>query len=179
VPLPATAENRAWTGSITFNKDITLGITLDGAKAPQGVASFIADVKDKYLVGKTCHRLVLTATSGLIQCGSFDGKGSSDTGYSFGPIENAPADGVYPAGTIALARVGDNAYSQGHQFFIVLKPVKLPADTVGGYTIIGTVTSGLAKMLSTIAAGGVAAGGSSATDGPPVVATTITGLSIK
>ena len=66
-----------------------------------------------YYLGKTCHRLVKTATAGLIQCGSIDGTGATDPTYSFGPIENPGAGGLYPAGTIAMARAGDDAVQPG------------------------------------------------------------------
>ena len=63
----------------------------------------------------------LSESAGLLQCGSLDGTGASDPSYSFGPVENAPIDDVYPAGTIAMARVADDAYSIGRQFFIVFQ----------------------------------------------------------
>ena len=178
IPNPSVAEARTWTGELALN-DVTLGITLDGAKAPQGVSSFVTSARAGYFDAKTCHRLVRTETAGLIQCGSIDGAGASDPAYSFGPIENAAPDGIYPAGTIALARSGDNAYSQGHQFFIVFEDAQLPADSVGGYTIIGSVTSGLDQLISQIADGGIVPGVGGASDGSPVVPTTITRLTIQ
>ena len=174
IPDPSTAEGRPWTGTLTLN-DITLGIELDGVKAPQSVAVFVQEVQDGYFPGKTCHRLVTPPTS-LIQCGSLAGDGAGDQTFMFGPIENAPADLVYPAGTIALARAGGVAYSQGHQFFIMLADGSLPNDTAGGYTVFGKVTSGLDKVISSIADAGTKDGKS---DGQPAVATTITAVTIK
>lgn len=175
VPDPALAEGRSWTGTLALN-DIELGIELDGVAAPQAVASFVQGVQQEYYPGKTCHRLVLTDTAGLLQCGSLDGQGTSDPGYGFGPIENAPADQVYPAGTIAMARIGNDAYSQGRQFFIVFQDTTLPADGAGGYTVFGQVTSGLDQLVSGIADAGTADGSA---DGPPAVSTAITGLTIQ
>ena len=74
----------------------------------------------------------------------------------FGPIENAPADGRYPAGTIAMARAAGDAYSQGHQFFIMYGDGTIDNDAAGGYTVIGHVTSGLDKFVTDIANAGVA-----------------------
>jgi len=111
----------------------------------------------------------------VLQCGSLDGAGGTDPEYSFGPIENAPADDVYPQGTIAMARA-DSAYSNGHQFFIVYGDTTIPANAAGGYTVIGTVTSGLDALQSGVAAGGVVDG---ASDGAPVVAATITSATIQ
>ena len=176
VPSPDVAEGKTWSGTLTLNDTIALGISLDGALAPQAVSSIVTDSSSGYYIGKTCHRLVQGDTAGLLQCGSLDGTGASDPEYSYGPIENAPADGVYPAGTIAMARGGDNAYSNGRQFFIVFKDTTLPSDTAGGYTVVGTVTSGLDSLVSQVALGGTSNGSS---DGPPLVPTTITGLTIQ
>jgi len=178
IPAPATSESRTWTGKLSLN-DVQLSIAIDGAAAPQGAAAFIGDVASGYLLGKTCHRLVVSPTAGLIQCGSTDGVGGSDPTYSFGPIENSPANGIYPAGTIALARSAGNGFSQGHQFFIVFSDAQLPADEAGGYTVIGHVTGGLDQLKANIVAAGISNGGSSASDGPPVKATTITNASIR
>ena len=175
VPDPATAEGRTWTGDLTLN-DIPLGISLDGALAPQAAASLIGDIQNGYLVGKTCHRLVDSEGFRVLQCGSLDGTGASDGSYSFGPIENAPADEVYPTGTIAMARAKDNAYSNGHQFFIVFGDTTIDTDTAGGYTVVGTVTSGLDQLQTGVIDGGIADG---ATDGAPVVPTTITAATIQ
>jgi peptidyl-prolyl cis-trans isomerase B (cyclophilin B) len=179
VPDPSVAEARTWTGTLQLN-GLDFGIELDGAAAPQAVASFVTSTDDGYYQDKTCHRLVLTETAGLIQCGSFDGVGGTDTGYSFGPLENTAPDGAtYPAGTIAMARAADNAYSQGRQFFITFGDSTLPDDSVGGYTIIGHVTSGLDQLLLDIAGGGITDTGRGSQDGAPTIPTVITGLSIQ
>ena len=99
---PSLAENRTWTGTLTIN-GIALGIELDGANAPQATAGLSA-AAERLLPGqdlpppRTTERLRLPAVRSL------DGTGAGDPGYSYGPIENAPADDVYPAGTIAMAR---------------------------------------------------------------------------
>lgn len=178
IPDPAVAGGRTWTGEMDLN-NVPLTISLDGVAAPQAVAVFVTDIQNGYFAGKTCHRLVSDPGAGLIQCGSEDGTGKTNPNFAYGPIENAPADNVYKKGVIAIARVGNDDYSQGHQFFIVFQDTTLPADTAGGYTVIGTVTAGIDQLVSDIAAKGVAAGGSSATDGPPVVATTITKVTIQ
>lgn len=175
VPDPALAEGRTWTGTMGLN-DVSLEISLDGAAAPQAVSSFVASTQAGYFTDKTCHRLVSSETAGLLQCGSLTGDGSTDTSYSFGPLENVPGDEIYPAGTIAMARVGDNAYSQGRQFFVVFDDTQLPNDSVGGYTVIGQVTGGLDALKTQIADAGVVDGQQ---DGAPVVPTTITSLTLQ
>jgi peptidyl-prolyl cis-trans isomerase B (cyclophilin B) len=174
IPDPATAEARTWEGTLTLN-DIPLGIELDGAAAPQAVASFVQEVADDYFIDKSCHRLT-TGPSYLIQCGSLDGAGNGDPNYMFGPIENAPADNVYPAGTIALARASGAAYTQGHQFFIMLRDGTIPSDAAGGYTVFGKVTSGLDALIAGVADAGTEDGSS---DGRPAVPTTITAVTVQ
>jgi peptidyl-prolyl cis-trans isomerase B (cyclophilin B) len=142
------AEDRVWTGEFVFN-ETPVGIELDGTVAPQAVAGFVQDFGQTYYPGTTCHRLA--GDLSFLQCGSVDGVGGPDPLYSFGPIENAPADDLYPAGSIAMAR-GADPYSNGHQFFIVLTDTTLDGST-GGYSIVGTVTSGLEELRALVAGG--------------------------
>jgi peptidyl-prolyl cis-trans isomerase B (cyclophilin B) len=135
VPDPAVAEGRTWTGEMTVN-DIPLGISLDGAAAPQGVANFVTLAQKGFYNGLTCHRLTTSPGFGVLQCGDPNGDGSGGPGYSFGPIENAPEGDVYPAGTIAMARQGGNGSSMGSQFFIVYEDTTIPSDAAGGYTVL-------------------------------------------
>ncbi|HSP51760.1 MAG TPA: peptidylprolyl isomerase [Cryobacterium sp.] len=174
VPSSALAEDRTWTGTLALN-GIPLGIELDGALAPQAVSSTIDLINTDFYQDVTCHRL----TDGgffVLQCGDPDGTGSGGPGYSYGPIENAPADDVYPAGTLAMARQGGNAYSMGSQFFIVYEDTTIPADAVGGYTVLGRVTSGLDEIKAQVTDAGVADGSS---DGTPAVPTSITQVSVQ
>ena len=174
VPSSDVAGGRTWTGTLTLN-DIPLGIELDGALAPQGVSSTLNLIQTGFYTGVSCHRLT---TIGLfvLQCGDPTGDGTGGPGYSYGPVENAPADNVYPAGTIAMARQGDNGYSMGSQFFLVYENTTLPADTAGGYTVLGKITTGLDQVKAQITDAGVQGG---AGDGAPVVATTITAVTVQ
>lgn len=174
VPPKTLAEDRTWTGTMTIN-GIPLGVSLDGAAAPQAVSSTVSLVQKKFYDGLTCHRL----TNGgfyVLQCGDPDGNGQGGPGYSYGPVENAPADNVYKAGTIAMARQSNNAQSQGSQFFIVYQDTTIPSDDAGGYTVIGQVTSGLGQLVADVADKGVQGGG---TDGKPAVATTIDSFTLQ
>ncbi|UFS60275.1 peptidylprolyl isomerase [Subtercola endophyticus] len=173
VPSSTLAEGRPWTGTMTLNTNIPLAITLDGAAAPQAVSSFISLAQAGFYTGLTCHRLTTTGIY-VLQCGDPNGDGSGGPGYYYGPVENAPADNVYPAGTIAMARQSDAAYSQGSQFFIVYQDSTIPADTAGGYTVIGNVTSGMPTLQTDVIAAGVQSGTEK-----PAVATTITGLTVQ
>lgn len=182
VPPTSVAQARTWTGSLSLNS-VKLGISLDGSLAPQSVASFVTDVKDNYFKGLLCWRMTNQADFYVLQCGTSSPTGADATSYSFGPLENTPTDNAYPAGAIVEARTSDNAYGQGHQFFIVYKPTVIPPDSVGGYSIFGQVTSGLPDLISQITSKGIkkpAKGATtSAVDGPPVVTTRITSVTIK
>jgi peptidyl-prolyl cis-trans isomerase B (cyclophilin B) len=179
-PDPSIAENRMWAGELTIN-DVVLGIELDGVNAPQATAGWVQAAADAYYPGKTCHRLATSDGFAFLQCGSLDGTGASDPGFAYGPIENAPADGIYQAGTIAMARTQDNAYSNGHQFFIVTSATTLGTDTAGGYTVVGQVTSGLENLIAQITSAGIdpAQIGADGQSGAPLVPTTITSLTLE
>jgi len=174
VPSPDLAEGRTWTGTLTLN-DIPLGIELDGAAAPQAVASEINLIQSGFYDGTSCHRLTKDSIW-VLQCGDPGGDGTGGPGYSYGPVENAPEDGIYPAGTIAMARQPQNGYSNGSQFFLVYEDTTLSPDEAGGYTVIGRVTSGLDQLKAGVTDVGTADGGS---DGAPAVPVTITGFTIQ
>ncbi|GIG38205.1 peptidylprolyl isomerase [Cellulomonas pakistanensis] len=170
VPDASLAEDRTWTGTITTSQG-DIGLELDGAAAPQAVASFVTLAGEGYFDGTGCHRLT---TDGIyvLQCGDPTGTGTGGPGYAFGPIENAPEDDVYPAGTLAMARQGGNGESMGSQFFLVYEDSTIPADDAGGYTVFGRITSGL-DVLQAVADAGVSGG---ATDGAPATPVTIEGV---
>ncbi|HEY0249306.1 MAG TPA: peptidylprolyl isomerase [Gryllotalpicola sp.] len=179
VPSKSLAAGRNWTGTLTLNKDIPLGVTLDGKAAPQAVSSTISLIKKSFYTGTVCHRLTTGSGFDVLQCGGAKTLAAGPTGgpgYSYGPIENAPKDNVYKKGVIAMARQGGNAYSNGSQFFIVYGDTTIPSDAAGGYTVIGQVTSGLDKLISSVTSKGTSDGSQ---DGAPKVATTITGFTIK
>jgi len=170
LPDAALAEGRTWTGTITTSQG-DIGVELDGALAPQAVANFVTLAQEGYFDGTDCHRLT---TSGIyvLQCGDPTGTGTGSPGYAFGPIENAPADDVYPAGTIAMARQGGDGASMGSQFFLVYEDSTIPSDAAGGYTVFGRITSGL-DVVQAVADAGVSGG---ASDGSPATPVTIEGV---
>jgi peptidyl-prolyl cis-trans isomerase B (cyclophilin B) len=159
VPPKSLAQGRAWKLTLVTTCG-TITMRLDGAKAPQATASAIFLARQKFWAGTPCHR-VTTEGIFVLQCGDPTGSGSGGPGYSFGPVENAPTSGVYPAGTVAMARAS-SPDSNGSQFFIVYKQTSLPTNG-GGYTILGKVTSGL-DVVQKVAAGGAQPAG----DGKPV-----------
>lgn len=172
VPDPSVAEGRTWSARLgTTAGDLTL--ELDGAAAPQAVASFVTLAREGFFDGTTCHRLVDQGIF-VLQCGDPTGTGTGGPGYRFGPIENAPADDVYPAGTVAMARVSGDGSSMGSQFFLVYEDSTIPADAAGGYTVLGTVVSGM-DVLKDVAAAGIAEG----TGSTPATEVTIEGVELQ
>nr|WP_255480028.1 peptidylprolyl isomerase [Quadrisphaera sp. RL12-1S] len=164
-PDASVAQARAWTGTITTSCG-PIGIQLEGAQAPKAVASFVSLAEKGFFNGTPCHRLV-TAGIYVLQCGDPTGTGTGGPGYSFGPVENAPSDNVYPAGTIAMARQGGNGDSQGSQFFLVYKDSTIPSDSAGGYTVFGRITSGL-DVVERVAEAGVSGGAGDGTPTTPI-----------
>jgi peptidyl-prolyl cis-trans isomerase B (cyclophilin B) len=126
-------------------------------QAPETVNSMLFLAQEGYFDLTACHRLT---TEGIfvLQCGDPKGDGTGGPGYSV-PDENLPAEGAnnYPAGSVAMANAGPG--TAGSQFFIVYEDTTLPS----GYTLWGTVASGL-DVVRGIAAAGVEGGGG---DGPP------------
>jgi peptidyl-prolyl cis-trans isomerase B (cyclophilin B) len=173
VPDKSLAENRTWTGTISINNE-PLTVELDGKKAPQAVANFVSLAKEGFFDEISCHRLT---TEGIfvLQCGDPAGDGTGGPGYSWGPIENAPADDTYQTGTLAMARQGGNASSMGSQFFIVYNESVIPSDAAGGYTVFGKITGGV-ENLKPIIIGGVSDGSG---DGKPALPTTINSIQVK
>lgn len=154
-PAANTSMGKKWTWTL----ETTCGpimIELDGAKAPQAVASAVFLAQQGFYSSTPCHRLT---TEGIyvLQCGDPTGKGTGGPGYSYGPVENAPKNDLYPAGTVAMARQGGNGSSMGSQFFLVYKDSTIPSDAAGGYTVLGKITGGLGT-LEKVAAGGVVGG---------------------
>ncbi len=172
VPPASAAAGKTFTGSLSLN-GAAMGVEIDGTKAPQAAAVFKSLADEGFFKGLSCHRLTNADNFGVLQCGSKAGDGAADPAYQWGPVENSPADGKYPAGTIAVAR-GSSTYSNGTQFFIVYKDTVLP-QTDGGYTIMGKVTSGL-DVVQKIANAGITGG---STDGAPVTPVTIDSFTLQ
>ncbi|MGC5584845.1 peptidylprolyl isomerase [Ornithinimicrobium sp. W1665] len=153
-----------WAGAeeVTATIRTTCGdlvVDLAAGAAPQTVASFAFLAEQGWWEDSPCHRVT---TSGIfvLQCGDPTGTGRGNPGYGYG-VENAPDDGRYPPGTLAMARTQDPD-SNGGQFFIVYQETQLPTQG-GGYTVFGQVTEGL-EIVEAVAAEGAEGG---AADGAP------------
>lgn len=173
LPDASAAQGRTW--EVVLDTCVgEIGLELDGATAPHAVASFLTLADGGYFDGTGCHRLYTGEVSGL-QCGDPTFTGVGGPGYRFGPLENAPDDGVYPAGTLAMARSTGDPDSMGSQFYLVFADSHVPPDSAGGYTVFGRVTSGL-DLLRAVGAEGVQ---DDAAEGPPEVPVTIERVEIQ
>ncbi|MBM6403902.1 peptidylprolyl isomerase [Phycicoccus sp. CSK15P-2] len=173
LPDKAVAEGKTYEATIATNcGDIV--VRLDGTKAPQAVASFLELARQSYWKDSPCHRL--TATEGLkvLQCGDPTGTGQGGPGYGFG-VENAPEDGTYPRGTLAMARTSDPEQGNGGQFFVVYGDTSLPDPD--GYTVFGTVTSGL-DIVDKVAAAGIVPSDRGPDDGTPAAPISILSVAV-
>lgn len=171
-PDESLAENRNWAGTLNLNEDL-VEFTLFGDLAPKATANFISLSQQGFFEGTSCHRLV---TEGIfvLQCGDPDGTGRGGPDYRFGPIENDPADDIYPAGTIAMARTSNDGQSMGSQFFLVFEDSQIPSDIVGGYSIFGQIDNGL-ETVANIASKGTEDGSS---DGRPATEAVLTNITL-
>lgn len=168
-PDPADAEGRTW--ELTMHTSAgDIGLEVDGENAPQAAANFLRLARDGFYDGTACHRLL---PDSLLQCGDPTATGTGGPGYSFGPIENAPEDDLYPAATLAMARQGGNGESMGSQFFLVFADVTLPSDSAGGYSVFGRVTEGL-DILQQVGSAGTVEGSEQ-----PALPVTIEGVTIE
>ena len=147
LPDKATAAGKTFVATVTTNCGV-ITMELDGAKAPQTVASFLGLAKSGYWADSPCHRLT---TSGIfvLQCGDPTGTGGGDPGYGYG-VENAPKDFTFAPGTLAMARTSDPE-TNGGQFFVVYKQTVL--QDPAGYSIFGRITSGMGIVDKIAAAG--------------------------
>ncbi|MGB3414081.1 MAG: peptidylprolyl isomerase [Microbacteriaceae bacterium] len=174
-PSPDLAENRIWTGEMKIDQ-AALEFELFGDLAPQAVSSFVNLANKDFFEKVSCHRLTNYGAMSVLQCGDPLGNGLGGPGYTFGPIENAPADQLYPAGYLAMARPGENPNGMGSQFFIILSDAKIPNDNVGGYTVFGKITSGLDDLIKDVTSLGVVGG---AEDGKPVAPAVLSSISVE
>jgi peptidyl-prolyl cis-trans isomerase B (cyclophilin B) len=150
-----------------------IGLTLDRAKAPCTVNSFVSLAGQGYFDNTDCHRLTTGEGLKVLQCGDPTAQGTGGPGYTIAdepPTGLAPAAGgsvVYPRGTVAMAKTSA-PNSGGSQFFLVYADSTLPPE----YTVFGTIDeAGLATIDKAAAGGSDNSNGQG--DGKPVTPVTI------
>jgi peptidyl-prolyl cis-trans isomerase B (cyclophilin B) len=151
--VPATGR----VGAVIQTNEGPITITMDRAKTPCTINSFLSLAEQKYFDATACHRLV---TSGmyLLQCGDPTGTGTGGPGYTF--RDETYSTDTFPAGTVAMANAGTN--TNGSQFFLVYANTGLPPK----YTVFGQIDAAGIAVIAKIAADGQD-GSNSAGDGKP------------
>lgn len=158
-PDPAVTPSTGIVKVILATNQGPMILSLDRAKAPCTVQSFLHLAKSRFYDFTTCHRLTLYPTLKVLQCGDPSGTGERGPGYSYKDelptdLPNWPGDTtgtrkVYARGTLAMANAGPN--TNGSQFFLVFGDSRLRPD----YTVFGSVDRLGLKALDKIAAAGI------------------------
>ncbi|MEV0420377.1 peptidylprolyl isomerase [Streptosporangium canum] len=161
VPLPPdprrTPTRRVSAVLETNHGDI--GLTLDPAKAPCTVQSFVHLIRHKFYDVTSCHRMTAYDRLKVLQCGDPGFTGEGGPGYRYKdelPVDLPPWPGTptgerktYARGVLAMANAGPD--TNGSQFFLVYGDSGLSPN----YTIFGTVDAAGLAVLDRIAAGGI------------------------
>lgn len=139
-PQMCIDADRTYTATFTTPKG-AFTATLDAAAAPETVNNFVVLARSRFYDGIPFHRIVPdfviqagdpTDTEDLTQLGA------GGPGYTI--AEEPPADGVYAAYDLAMAKTAE-PNSTGSQFFVVTgDPAPLNANP--GYSLFGKVTEG-------------------------------------
>ncbi|CRK56400.1 Probable peptidyl-prolyl cis-trans isomerase B (PPIase B) (Rotamase B) [Alloactinosynnema sp. L-07] len=182
VPLPPDPKRTPSRGTVELTVPTTqgrIGLTLDRAKAPCTVQSFLHLARHRFYDVTTCHRLTAYPTLKVLQCGDPSGTGEKGPGYKYKdelPVDLPPWPGdttgtrkVYGRGLLAMANAGPN--TNGSQFFLVYGDSRLRPN----YTVFGSVDAGGLATLDKVAAGGIepTAEDPAPVDGTPKLTTTI------
>ena len=149
VDPPPSTPTVTGTVKATIDTSVgTLGATLDAAKAPCTVNSFVSLAGQGYFDDTPCHRLTTAAAQFyVLQCGDPTGTGTGGPGYTI-PDELSGTE-TYTPGTLAMAKT-TAPNSGGSQFFVVYKTSGLPPD----YTVFGHLSPSGLDVVRKVAAKG-------------------------
>ena len=150
VNLPSTSGVPT-SGSVRYVLRMTEGdvtVTMDRAKAPCTVNSFVSLAGQGYFDKTRCHRL---ADSGIfiLQCGDPTGTGRGGPGYQF--ANETDGSESYTRGVVAMANAGPG--TNGSQFFLVWDD-STSLNQVPNYTIFATLDPAGRDVVAAMAAEG-------------------------
>jgi len=150
--VPATAftqdnnPDAKGSGMVTVTMQTNKGVItleLDGNKAPDTVANFVAYASAGHYDGTIFHRVI---PGFMIQGGGFDADRQQTSTNA--PVKNEANNGLKNVtGSIAMARTSD-PHSASAQFFINVKDNSFldhsaPTPSGWGYAVFGKVTDGM------------------------------------
>ncbi|WP_026315921.1 peptidylprolyl isomerase [Actinokineospora enzanensis] len=182
VPLPPDPRHTPDRGRVRVDLPTSqgqIGLTLDRAKAPCTVQSFLHLTEHHFYDFTTCHRLTAYPTLKVLQCGDPSGTGEKGPGYKYKDelptdLPDYPGDTtgtrkLYARGLLAMANAGPD--TNGSQFFLVYGDSRL----LPNYTVFGSVDQRGLSTLDKVAAGGIVptADDPAPVDGAPVKTTKI------
>ena len=147
---PPAEANVSDQGTVGVTLHMTAGdvnLTLDRAKAPCTVNSFVSLAEQGYFDDTECHRLVDYGIF-ILQCGDPTASGTGGPGYTI--PDELESSTTYPAGTVAMAK-RQPPDTGGSQFFLVWADTPLPPE----YTVFGTMDQAGLDVVGGIAAQGV------------------------
>ena len=146
--MPPPSTDVPTSGTISYVLAMTNGkvtITLDRAKAPCTVNSFVSLADQGYFDKTRCHRL---ADSGIfiLQCGDPTGTGRGGPGYEF--ANETDGTESYTEGSVAMANGGPG--TNGSQFFLVWAD-STSLDVNPNFTILGTMNKASRDVVASMA----------------------------
>jgi cyclophilin family peptidyl-prolyl cis-trans isomerase len=134
VPKDCLTAGATYTAAVQTDVG-SFTITLDSAKAPKTVNSFVFLSRYRAYEDVPFHRVI---PGFVVQGGDVEtGNGSGGPGYEY--ADELPEAGQYEIGSVAMANSGPN--TNGSQFFVVTgdQGVQLPPS----YSLFGKVTAGM------------------------------------
>ena len=146
--MPPPSTDVPTSGTVSYMLAMTNGkvtITLDRAKAPCTVNSFVSLADQGYFDKTRCHRL---ADSGIfiLQCGDPTGTGRGGPGYEF--ANETDGTESYTEGSVAMANGGPG--TNGSQFFLVWGD-STSLDVNPNFTIFGTMNKASRDVVASMA----------------------------
>ena len=147
--LAALLPGLVWASGPRVEMQTNLGkivVELEAEKAPKTVANFLSYVDDGSYNNSLFHRVI---PGFVAQAGGYNAEFSPLPTRA--PVENESSNGLSNRrGTLAMARMSDPNSATRQFYFNLNDNLSLDANVQPGYTVFGTVVSGM-EVLEKIA----------------------------
>jgi peptidyl-prolyl cis-trans isomerase A (cyclophilin A) len=147
--LAALLPGLVWASGPRVEMQTNLGkivVELEAEKAPKTVANFLSYVDDGSYNNSLFHRVI---PGFVAQAGGYNAEFSPLPTHA--PVENESSNGLSNRrGTLAMARMSDPNSATRQFYFNLNDNLSLDANVQPGYTVFGTVVSGM-EVLEKIA----------------------------